>query len=272
MKVLRPGRPSASMVVALLALVVALGGTAVAGTHGRLAGLISGAKIKPRSIAGNRLKPDTVTGAQIKEGTLRLVPSATVALEATHAATATTAKTAGEAAFATKATSADHATSAETAGTAAHAASAETAARAASAATATDATELGGIAAGDYLTSGQLVRYSAAMQIGDPQRALASVGPITFTASCTETGGETIAALGARADADGVSVKGTTLASGESVTVQTVREAGPAESFLPIITATDAGQSFAVQGVPVIIVNTLGEDCRFFGTLIDDAG
>jgi len=65
-------RPSASMAVALTALVVALSGTAVAAT-----GLVTGDNlIKPRSLSGNRLRNHSVTGQQVAAGTLAKVPSA----------------------------------------------------------------------------------------------------------------------------------------------------------------------------------------------------
>ena len=70
-------RPSPTTIIALLALFLALGGTAVyAAKHSKK---ISGNKIKKSSIPGNRLKKDTLTGKQIKESTLGTVPSAEVA-------------------------------------------------------------------------------------------------------------------------------------------------------------------------------------------------
>ena len=58
------------MVVALIALFVALGGTVYA------AGKINGKTIKAGSIPGNRLKAESVTGAQVKEAALGKVPNA----------------------------------------------------------------------------------------------------------------------------------------------------------------------------------------------------
>jgi hypothetical protein len=102
---LRLKAPSPAMIVALIALVFAMSGTAVAASK-----LVSGDKlIKKASLSGNRLKKDTVTGTQIKESTLGKVPSATAA---------------DTAASATKATNADNATNAS------HAVSADTAAKA----------------------------------------------------------------------------------------------------------------------------------------------
>jgi hypothetical protein len=99
-------RPSPATVLASLALVVALGGTAFAGPVARLAKLISGSTIKPRSIPGNRLKNDTLTGKQIKESSLGTVPNATSATNATHASTADSATNATRAGTADSATNA----------------------------------------------------------------------------------------------------------------------------------------------------------------------
>ena len=102
-------RPSPSMIVALIALVFAMSGTAVAATH-----LVSGdSLIKKHTLSGNRLRNHTLTGAQIKLSALGKVPSAAQADSATNATHATTADTA------THATTADTATSAAPSGTAA---------------------------------------------------------------------------------------------------------------------------------------------------------
>jgi hypothetical protein len=58
------------MVVALLALVVALGGTAYAAQR------INGGAIKKQTIGGGKLKKDTLTGFQINNNKLGLVPAA----------------------------------------------------------------------------------------------------------------------------------------------------------------------------------------------------
>ncbi len=77
-------RPSAAMVVAIVALVVAASGTAVAATN-----LTTGdSLIAKRSLSGNRLRNHTVTGQQIKVSSLGTVPSAQ------HATTADTATSA----------------------------------------------------------------------------------------------------------------------------------------------------------------------------------
>jgi hypothetical protein len=79
--------PSASMIVAILALVVAASGTAVAASA-----LVNGDKlIKKHSLSGNRLRNHTITGTQVNLKQLGKVPSAANADHATLADTATTA-------------------------------------------------------------------------------------------------------------------------------------------------------------------------------------
>ncbi len=63
-------RPSPALVIALLALFVALGGTGYAALK------ISGKNIKPKTIAGGKLKKNTLGGKQIKERKLGKVPAA----------------------------------------------------------------------------------------------------------------------------------------------------------------------------------------------------
>jgi len=70
MSTLKKRRPSPAMVVAILALVVALGGTAYA------AGQINGGAIMKQSIGAGKLKHKTLTGYQINTNKLGVVPSA----------------------------------------------------------------------------------------------------------------------------------------------------------------------------------------------------
>jgi hypothetical protein len=73
-------RPSPAMAVAITAVVISMGGTAVAASH-----LISGDKlIKRGTLSGNRLRSHTLTGAQINLSRLGQVP------DAAHASTADT--------------------------------------------------------------------------------------------------------------------------------------------------------------------------------------
>jgi hypothetical protein len=91
-------RPSAALVVALVALFAALGGT------GYAAATLSGRDIQKRSIPANRVVNDALGGKQIDESKLGTVPSSQQALTAQTAASATTAG---------HATSADSATTAQ---------------------------------------------------------------------------------------------------------------------------------------------------------------
>ena len=97
-------RPSASLVVAIVALFAALGGT------GYAAATINGRDIQKRSIPGNRIVNDGLGGKQVNESKLGQVPLAQQALTAQTAASATNA---GHATSADRATSADSATTAQ---------------------------------------------------------------------------------------------------------------------------------------------------------------
>ena len=73
MKTLKKRRPSPAMVVALIALVAAVTGTAYA------AQTINGGAIKKQTIGGGKLKKNTLTGFQINNNKLGTVPLAKVA-------------------------------------------------------------------------------------------------------------------------------------------------------------------------------------------------
>jgi hypothetical protein len=97
-------RPSPAMVVALLALLVALGGTA--GAAARFGPFRGDRVIVVHSLSGNRLKNHTITGLQVNLGKLGKVPNAAnadTAGSAGHANVATTATNAQNAAHATNA-------------------------------------------------------------------------------------------------------------------------------------------------------------------------
>jgi len=158
---------SFSNLIALLALFIALGGAAYAGTkidgktivNGSIGGgklkaeTITAGKIKKGTITGAQIRGETITGAQIEAGsidarqinlsTLGTVPSAQ---------NAATAGTATKADSATSAGTADSAKRAETANAATHAESADNATRAD---TAGDADTLNGATAADLTLSCQ---------------------------------------------------------------------------------------------------------------------
>jgi len=75
MSTLKQRRPSPAMVVAVVALITALAGTAYA------AQTINGGAIKKQTIGGGKLKKKTLTGFQINTNKLGVVPAAT---RATH--------------------------------------------------------------------------------------------------------------------------------------------------------------------------------------------
>jgi hypothetical protein len=99
-------RPSPALLVAVLALLIALGGTVYAARriNGRsiVARSIPGNRLRPRSVAANRLRPGVLgrqfrgplTGADIDEGSLGTVPSAVHAQSADTAVSARDADTA----------------------------------------------------------------------------------------------------------------------------------------------------------------------------------
>jgi hypothetical protein len=70
MRALWSRRPSPAMVVAVIALIAALTGTALAAQH------INGGAIQKQSIGGGKLKHKTLTGFQINTNKLGVVPSA----------------------------------------------------------------------------------------------------------------------------------------------------------------------------------------------------
>ena len=70
MSKLKIKRPSAAMVVSVVALIVALGGTAIAAQN------INGGAIKKQTIGGGKLKQKTLTGFQINTNKLGVVPAA----------------------------------------------------------------------------------------------------------------------------------------------------------------------------------------------------
>jgi hypothetical protein len=74
---LKGRKPSPALVVSVIALVVALSGTAIAASS------INGGAIKKQTIGGGKLKKNTLTGFQINNQKLGSVPSANKALN-TH--------------------------------------------------------------------------------------------------------------------------------------------------------------------------------------------
>jgi hypothetical protein len=158
-------RPPAPMVISLVALVVAMSGTAVAASN-----LVNGdTLIKKGTLSGNRLRRHTLTGSQINLSKLGTVPNAR---------------------------------SAGTAGYTAHAGSADTATNAANAAHATtagNAAALGGQPAASFLTTASRVGTNGIVEVTGTSAGstvtLFTSGPFTVTLSCKTIGSDTRAGL-----------------------------------------------------------------------------
>jgi hypothetical protein len=125
-------------VIALIALFVALGGAAYAGTT------ISGNSIKNGSIGGGKLKNETIGAGKLKKGTItatQIAPGSITSssIDLTTLGTVPSATTATTAQTATQANSATTANSSSTADNAKHAETADSATTAGTATTATDA-------------------------------------------------------------------------------------------------------------------------------------
>jgi hypothetical protein len=171
----RPRRPSPALVVAVLALIVALGGTGYAaitlpansvGKKQLKKGSVWSSKIRRNAVTGLKVKPDTLTGADIRESTLGKVP------------------TAGHADVADRATSAATASSATTASTAGN------------------ANALQGHGPGDFVSAGEYKQVMAKLQAGD-EREVVRNGPLSIYARCATTGGNDELRMYARTDVDG---------------------------------------------------------------------
>jgi hypothetical protein len=158
-----------STIVAIVALVVAASGTAVAATK-----LANGDKlIKKGTLSGNRLRKHTLTGTQINVKKLGTVP---------------------------KATNANHATSATSA------TSATTATSATNAANASNAAELNGQPASSYLTTSNKIGTNGIAKSSGSSAGtnvtLFKTGPFTITMTCTKTAtGTTLDLFGSSTEA-----------------------------------------------------------------------
>ena len=97
MRTFRAGRPSPALVVSVIALVVALGGTSYAafsvprnsvGPRQLRKGAVTAAAIHNGAVTAQKIARNAITGRQINVGTLGTVPSASAANSATTAANA----------------------------------------------------------------------------------------------------------------------------------------------------------------------------------------
>jgi hypothetical protein len=85
--------PSPAMIVAIVALIIAMGGTSYAAVI-LPANSVGTAQLKKNAVTGAKVKNGSLTGADIKASTLGKVPSAMSADNATHATSAGTATSA----------------------------------------------------------------------------------------------------------------------------------------------------------------------------------
>jgi hypothetical protein len=170
MKVLLLRRPSASMVVALGALIVAASGTAIAASK-----LVAGdSLVKRNSLSGDRLRSHSVSGTQINLRKLGKVPTAR---NADHASVAQSSANAVNAQDAQLATNAKNATNA------------------ASAFNASNADNLGGQPPSAFLRSSSRIGTNGIVKVAGTASGytvrLFTVGPFTVAMTCTKTGSGT---------------------------------------------------------------------------------
>jgi hypothetical protein len=117
--------------------------------------------------------------------------------------------------------------------------------------------------------------YSTTMAPGDPDRTLAVVGPLTFVGSCKPEGEDLLTVkMSVTSGEDGVRLNNKPLNQGETLKLQelTVPIGSPEEElFFPIIRAWNTAGTFALEGVPTLVVDSLPGRCQFFGSLIEDS-
>jgi hypothetical protein len=210
------------MVVALLALVVALSGTAVA------AGLMTGDNlIRPRSLSGNRLRNHSVTGLQVAARTLAKVPSAKKADQAFVAGSAENAVNAQDAQFATNAR---------------------------------NASTLGGQPPSSFLPAANRVGTNGLIKVaaGGGPVTLFTFGPFTVTMTCTKSGSNTSLTVGASsAEANSIVDSANQIPGRLNVSPGTSAAASKSAAGIDFEAPSGAEAIFsAADGV-----NSLGTDC-----------
>jgi hypothetical protein len=184
MSLLRKYRPSPAMVVALLALFVAMGGTgyAVSKLPKRSVGP---AQLRKNAVRSQHIKAGSITTAKLAKSTISSLrsPVAAPSIASGAAAAGAASGSNDRVAYADKAGFADRAALAERATTAAVAAAADTTAVADRAKLAENASLLGGRAAGEFLT-GDTVHWVTPFTVGEGMRDMLKAGPFTLTARC----------------------------------------------------------------------------------------
>ncbi len=238
-------RPSGAMVVAIIALVVAASGTAVAATK-----LVSGDSIIIKgTLSGNRLRKQTLTAAQIRKGSL------TAALLRKHTLTGTqlNLKRLGTVPSATNA---------------AHALAATTATSALNASNASNAAELNGQPGSTYLTTANRVGAGRIVTASGSPASVTTVftsGPFTLTMACTRSGSQVGLIL------FGSSSEGNSVIDGTFVNANSPIDISPgdldlAASASPAANKTASIDFEAPSGAHAVVtgadgINSLGVDC-----------
>jgi hypothetical protein len=240
--------PSATTVVAWLALFLALSGTVYAGV--KIArDSVSSAQIKNRSIKAGDVARNALTGDQIDESTLGVVPRASAAGTAAAAQTAATAGTSKWADRASTAGSAD---------------------RAANADHATDADKVSGHPAGDFTSATNVFPVAARLDANETRILVERDGTrlkaVCATGVSTTSGGTATAlSIYAESDADGA-------------TLQSPKNVLDGSSGNALGPGTSEGKRLAVQqsantGTKVVrtpdsgvVLTSVGGTSTFFGT------
>jgi hypothetical protein len=232
------------MVVAIIALVVAASGTAVAAKK-----LVSGdTLIVKGSLSGNRLVSHTLTPAQIRKGSL------TAALLKKHTLTGNQVNLA-RLGKVPSASNADHATAATSASSALNANNASNAA------------ELNGLPGSSYLTSANRVgagRIVTASATGAPTTVFTS-GPFTLTMTCTDTGSGPALQLFGTSTIGSSAIDGQVVAASSPVDIDK-GALDVSASNAPTANPAGAIDFEAPNGASAIVtgadgINSLGSDC-----------
>lgn len=223
-------RPSPSMIVSLVALVVALSGTAVAGVR-----LVNGNRLIRRgSLSANRLRKHSISRRQINLRKLGTVPRAKSAGSATLAGHATTSV------YAVKAQSAVSADSATTAG---------------------NASALGGQPASSFLTTGARIGTNGVVSLtGSPSGTTVSLfthGPFSVSMTCQTIGSDTKVSLSVSSSESGADL-GYGWPDVSADTPEVLEHVGPepvADSYNPLPIALEAPSGAQLIATGAIGIN-----------------
>jgi len=178
-------RPSPAMIVAMLALFVAMGGTGYAVSK-LPKGSVGPAQIRKSAVRSQHIKPGSITAAKLAKSTLSALRSGDGAPAGTQGPV-TSSGAPDNVAYADRAGVAEKALLADRALAADKAALADNATNAASAGhanTADNASALGGRSASEFLDS-DTIRWVTPFTIGEGTKEMLKVGPFTLTARCT---------------------------------------------------------------------------------------